>query len=351
MMKAAARIKVRETHGIRRFLYPLSAEISLPAEVSDQELGLFRADGRPIPLQMTPADDQDAGFYRLDFAVSLAPLEHLELTLRVAHSEAVIQDPLRVAPGESLRSEQQRFTIAVDRSGAICEVVYDKVPHLRAPHQLTRNGASAEPAGAEVFGAGLPLAARILASSRYPDGCRAQTRAEITACKSWLTLTHTLEAAHPGDVVEFLLPLAVTAPVLTCDFGCGGGTYGKVQAGTAPEIVWQTDFTSSEWSLSGAGRIDYRGTIGNRFHEQHWFHLVDRDKAVAVAILEVPKSCEKLTVILRASGEIFISFQLGSVIKNPVSFCICYHFLNDIPPLSAATNPQSILLPPLVEVV
>ena len=39
-------------------------------------------------------------------------------------------------------------------------------------------------------------------------------------------------------------------------------------------------------------------------------------------------------------------------IRRPVAeFGVCYHFLNDIPAIAAATNPQSILLPPTVEVL
>ena len=37
---------------------------------------------------------------------------------------------------------------------------------------------------------------------------------------------------------------------------------------------------------------------------------------------------------------------------SPVAeFGVCYHFLNDVPAIAAATNPQSILLPPTVEVL
>ena len=37
---------------------------------------------------------------------------------------------------------------------------------------------------------------------------------------------------------------------------------------------------------------------------------------------------------------------------HPVAeFGVCYHFLNNMPAIAAATNPQSILLPPTVEVL
>ena len=124
----------------------------------------------------------------------------------------------------------------------------------------------------------------------------------MTACKSWATVTHQLQCAKPHDEVAFTLPLAVTAPTLTCDFGVGSGIYGKLQAGTADEVVWQTNFGRrpyAQWSVATAGRVDYIGeaTTAEEFLPQRWFHLIDSDKALAVAITEVPKSCREMTVV------------------------------------------------------
>jgi hypothetical protein len=351
-MSVVGRITVRETHGIRRFLYPLSAELSLPPTFHTQKLGLVRQDRQPVPLQVTPADQTDGWRSRLDFAISMAPLETVELLLCTGQPDAKINDPLRITPGERFRSEQQRFVIELDRNAGLIDVVYDAVRHLRAPGFVTRNGEQAELTNTSACAANLPLAARVIAACQYADGCNANTRAEITACKSWVILTHTLDAPKPGDEVALTLPLAVTAPILTCDFGVG--IYGKLQEGTIENIVWQTDFpctNTPQWSLLTAGRIDYRGTEpgDEQYLPRRWFHWIDRDKALAVAIQRIPEDCQRMTVTLHAAGDVVISFKLRAAITGRATFGVCYHFLNDIPPLSAATNPQSILLPPQVE--
>jgi hypothetical protein len=80
-MSFLGHISIRETHGIRRFLYPVSLEIPASLLHPDDGAGLIMADGRPIPLQVTPSETNPGLYCRLDFAVSLSPLEKLELKL------------------------------------------------------------------------------------------------------------------------------------------------------------------------------------------------------------------------------------------------------------------------------
>jgi hypothetical protein len=355
-MSEVGRITIRETHGIRRFLYPLSTEIRLPEACQTQKLGLVRQDGQPVPLQLTRVDDAAGQPSRLDFAVSMAPLETVNLSLCTDQPEVTIDDPLRIAPGERFRSEQRRFAIELGRHGEVLDVIYDHVRHLRAPSIVTRNGERATLLSTSTSGPNLPLAAHIHATSRYADGCKAHTKSEITAHKSWMLLTHLLEEPREGDEIVLSLVLAVTSPIVICDFGVGGGIYGRLQAGAVDEVSWRTAFCDAgavRWSLSSAGSLDYQGQVASSgvYLPQRWFHWVDRDKALAVAITQVPKDCRTMSVTLRAAGDVAVSFELGGAVAEPAALGICYHFLNDIPPLSAATSPQSILLPPLVEAV
>jgi hypothetical protein len=354
-MSEVGRIAVRETHGIRRFLYPLSAEVRLPETSQARRLGLVRQDGQAVPLQLTQVDDAAGHLSHLDFALSMAPGETANLSLCTDQPEVTIDDPLTIAPGGQLRSKQRRFAIELGRHGEVVDVTYDNVRHLRAPSIVTRNGERALLLSTTTTGPSLPLAARINVTGRYSDGCKAHTKSEITACKSWISLRHILEEPRKGDEVVFSLALAVTSPIVTCDFGAGGGIYSKLQAGTVDEVLWRTEFCdggSVRWSLYSAGRLDYQGQAANSeaYLSERWFHWVDRDKALAVAITQVPRDCRTMSVALRAAGDVLVSFKLGDSIAEPAVFGICYHFLNDIPPLSAATSPQSILLPPLVEV-
>ncbi len=344
-------ITVREEQGIRRFYYPLKTVVSLAEECPLKDLGLQREDGRPVPIQATRAAKQSS-LVRLDFAVSLDPLQELRLLLFTGAGEGSIDDPLRVESADYYRCTQQRFSVEFDRTGHVHQAIYDGKPHLRRKQTTVRNNLAAAATGEPEFFAG-PLAARISVPGRYSDGCTCLTELDLTACKSWVGLTHVLSEPRSGDLISFRLPLAPSASLLTCDLGVSGGLYAKLQTESAPDITWLTDFGADgrvHWSLATGGRIDYRGDVPDReqYRSQAWFHLIDSGKALAAAITAVPAECRKMTILLRATGDTVISFQLGDVAGGAASFGICYHFLNDIPALAAATNPQSILRPPVV---
>ena len=372
MSEILARLRVRETAGIRRFLYPLTATVSIAPELNaddaktyDELYGnmcLQDLSGQGIPCQFVDMTKlTKLPQTRLDFALSLAPGEIKEvMVLREANS-AAIPDPLRLASvlkdgDEGLKNTQERFAITIAPEGTVSEVVYDGVHHLRGHSQILLNGKSAWFSSAtSLLGANASLAAWLSAKSRCDKGGFAQTGVELTACKSWATVTHTLEQPKPGDEVIFALPLAITSPTLTCDFGVGGYVFGKLDD-KATEIVWHTEFGEApyaKWTIATAGRVDYVGEVAtaDEFRSQRWFHRVDSDKALAVAITVLPNACRELTVRMTRDGDVSVTFKLGKTVPAAAEFAVCYHFLNDVPAIAAATNPQSILLPPVVDVL
>jgi len=355
MSEVLARIRVRETHGIRRFLYPLTAYVST-ADVDPIDSRIVAPDGTPVPMQMTQwGKDQ----HRVDFAVSLAPFAEQVFVLTDDRSDAVLDDPLNaeIAMEKGLLwSKQRRFTMLLREDALHRDVVYDDIFFPKDLPAITCNGRRME-----LFASNYTppivakLAAYVKAEGRYQDGGRAMTHTDITAVKSWEMITHTLEQAKPNDEIVFTLPLAVTSPTLTCDFGVGGYVFGKLDS-KATEIVWQTEFGDApyaKWTVATAGRVDYIGEVGTTeaFVSQRWFHLIDSNKALAVAITKLPESCQSMTVRLTYEGDVSIAFKLGDRVADQADFGVCYHFLNDVPAIAAATNPQSILLPPVVEVL
>jgi len=388
-MRFLGHVRVCETHGIRRFLYPVSLEIpaALPHTTigtADRDCGpsasevpppvLIMPDVGPIPLQVTPGATNPDLYSRLDFAVSLSPFEQLELKLYAEQPESLslskgdeldpieevstqkavcLEDPLKVTEGKRFVSTQRRFSTVFDRRGTLHQAVYDSVPHLRAPAVFTRNGLQAELEGASAYAAGFPLTARVTAAGQYPDGCEAETHLETTACKSWVMLKHLLSTTQPGDELVFELPLVVYSSVVTCDFGVGGGIYGSLRQKICPTIVWHSEFLDSggmRWSVASGDRTDYIGEVrtAEEYRQQLWFHQVDGHKALAVAITQIPRCCREMEITLRANGDVAVAFGIGEATGVPAAFGLCCHFLNDIPAISAATNPQSILLPPVV---
>ena len=355
MSEILARIRVRETAGIRRFLYPLTAYVNLPMDTRLQRLHLSDGD-RDVPLQATHSEA-----FRLDFAASLDPHAQKEFVLKEGPTTARLDDPLRLTKRNDVRvlsNQQQKFGITLSYSGLISGAVYDGVTLLGAPLEITRNGETREKSDKFYYNSApdfSTVSAWVGNSGVYSDGTACGTIATITACKSWATITHKVKPPTHQDEITFTLPLAVTSPILTCDFGVGGYVFGKLDE-KAPEIVWRTEFGGApyaQWSVATAGRTDYVGTVesAETFLPQRWFHLIDSDKALAVAITKVPPDCREMTVRLTHEGDVTIAFRLGETITGPAEFGVCYHFLNDVPAIAAATNPQSILLPPVVEVL
>ena len=376
MSEILARIRVRETHGIRRFLYPIKVELALSLQIAvrqRKQLSFINAQGLPVPYEKGPANLKQvmASVGQLEsvhpwffyFPVFLAPFEEAEFRLTLDELAADLDDPLQLyvpdegvvlssTPNSVVRSVQKRLTLALTPNGQVSEVVYDGVPHLRG--ETTTSEHDNTQIADETWDFGLH-AAWTQQKSDSSDGTAITKRAEITAYKSWAVITHTLEQPKPGDEVVFTLPLAITSPTLTCDFGVGGYVFGKLDS-KATEIVWHTEFGDApyaKWTVATAGRVDYIGEVetAEAFLPQRWFHLIDSDKAVAVAITRLPEGCQSMTVRLTHEGDVSIAFKLGDKVTDHAEFGVCYHFLNDVPAIAAATNPQSILLPPTVEVL
>ena len=387
MSDVLARVRVRETAGIRRFLYPLTAHVTLTPDVDVSRLRLESVQGNSIPMQLVP---WRGGKQRLDFAVSLDPMQgRTDYLLRTGGEAADIPDPLHLTyqDGNRLQSVQKRFEVTLGPLGEICDVLYDKVPHLTEPESRTEHTAgvlrtdpenkmferglyTAEQTRAELnvdeveIGGG-PLSAWSRTRGVYNDDCPAEITSEITACKSWVMLNYRLEQPKPGESIYFYLPLGsnfAARPATRTTFDCGvDGIYGRADdfgaflnwfAPTAEDasIRWEIGRSHVYENGRNLSPIDYVGkSSAAEFQRQRWFHLVNGTQAVAVAVTKMPPAWQSLAVSLR--HHIRVQFVLAETITGPAEFGVCYHFLNNVSAIAAATNPQSILLPPVVEVL
>jgi hypothetical protein len=355
--EALARIQVKETEGIRRFLYPIHLPFLLPSHLERAPLHLTNPAGQTIPAYISKA----FGEMRLEFPVFLAPYETGEYLLIHGSASAPLEDPLtlitRTAGG--LRSEQQRVAFDLSERASVDQVTYDGVAHLRQPMQIRRLNSSDWILHSSNY-AGNPLNGWIEAAGDYSDGSAVRTRTEITACKSWAH--HSLRLDHPqeAEILQFICDFNGGDSPLIFDTGLGSGLYGKI--GTpSTEIVCHLSADGSdendvwEWSIgpinpqTNQRRDDYRGLCsGTDFRSQRWFHVVGDRRAIAFAITALPDTCHRLTVRLSAEGLVSITAETQGN-DGSLEFGLCAHFLNDIPAIAAATNPQSILLPPSAE--
>ncbi len=360
MSEILARIRVRETHGIRRFLYPLTAMVDLPEDIDVSSLGWSGTKGDAVPLQFTPHKGQT---HRLDFALSLAPMEERTLEIVAGGFQFAVPDALQVAaaPNGGLHSRQEKVSFDIMPDGNISQIIYDGISHLSEPshsiHILYQAHETLQ--GIETSIRGGPLAAWLSAKGTYRTGFEAETITEVSACKSWVKQNHLVQTPDRNDLFQFGIGLIPTATTLLCDFGVGGGIYGKLQPGPNGSLSLRFQIAkdgTADWRLATTdemGRmpqVNYRGRIEQGLESQLWFHILDTDKSLAVAITKVPDSCREITIHLSIDRSVSITYELDGD-AAPAEFGVCYHFLNDVPAIAAATNPQSILLPPVVDVL
>jgi hypothetical protein len=355
------RIRIIEPSGLRRFLYPLPTEIALPEGSDPAKIALRKADGSAVPLQLVHAGRRTSlsgdaeETYRVDFAVSLAPHETIELNFTDGAPE-IVPDPLRVTiAGGALISKQQRLRLEIGRDALPLSMVYDGTQHLRAPIRIERNGLTSTIASCSNGpDATATIAAWATATGSYPDGVASITRTEITACKSWVIVTHEIGEMQAGDTITFTLPFAVVAERLVADFGTGNGTYAHISAEPDRDIVWHAEQSEAGWSwrLAVSGRLDYSASLlPHELASRNWLHVIDGDKSVAIAVLSPLEGLASLETRIAGNGEIATTFRTDASARGKRTFAVCYHFLNALPPIAAATNPHSILEPPVVELV
>lgn len=359
-MDKIAEIGVIEPNGIRRFLYPLSVLISGKADAS--RLRVAELSGEILPSQALSGD----GGTLVEFAVSLAPGEVRRLQVVDTADIPAIPDRILLSVDEagSVSAAQPRFSHRIDKAGRITSVIYDNVHHLAAPATISINDVEAGGCLAETPTVGDGLGGKLVYTGEYDLDERAVafgTTYHLTCCKSWIDVRHRVENPPAGARITFALPMAAGSGASTCDFGVGNGLYGKLQAGSIERIVWHTELSDKlNWWVGSCAlasptvRIDCQGVLACRAEiaEKAWFHWIDRDKAVAVALTRIDDSCERISVGLAADGVVKVSFFGPKTADGaPLECGICWHFLNDIPPIAAATNPASILLPPIVRVV
>jgi hypothetical protein len=390
-------IRVAEKHGIRRFLYPLQAELDfeLPSE-----LLLVDASGAVVPQHI---DRSIPGKTTVRFAISMAPNETALLRFEPANGRvSVIPDPLKImTDGGKIRSEQEKIAFEFGEDGLLSSVVYDGVEHLNHPMRLASVASMFQahdgptPTVKNYGNLNGTVEGEISGPrSYYPT---IQCRSHMTSCKSWIEFEANLlpsqrmnedslaievptNPAVAGqisrdlksvNVIKIRLSLAKTSTTQTLDFGFGNGAYTRLEHGVIDGCALQVEFANSDrpnYTISTSQhrpngerpggndqpRIDYSGSCESREDAMSrlWIHWNEPSKALAIAITHLAKCWNNVQILCSLSGEIQITLvsEMDVLNVDDNSFKISYHFLNAIPPIAAATNPASIICKPEVTV-
>jgi YetA-like protein len=378
-MAAVATVIINETAGIRRFSYPVCTQLTFPpGRVHQSErLALQANTGELSPVQTSAVelwDDGSVKSLQIFFPISMGPLEQKLLQVYISaggEQSTDVGNPIEWKADEhGFTAAVRKFSVKVDRrsSGLFRSVLDDGKEFMLEGSQglgiVTSQGhrlqASEHLTSVESIENG-PLAGEIRFQGAYTivdDGSRAAeftTRMRFTLFKSWVEITHMIKAP-PGGIEEVFAHtrLRVDAPTLCYDVGIAGGTYGKIEVGEKAMYRAENEPFQSRWTLSTwkdhTARADVVGIRSiDAPSQREWLHWLDRGKSLAL-VTENAWFSRGMAYEIDRRGDLTVRF-FPALEEYPtmLTFRLWYHFLDGVPHIGAATSPQSIMWPPVVE--
>jgi len=381
-------LEVRETAGIRRFGYPVAAELKHPAAVPATTNYRLLQNDKPIAAQFRPIEREGdrVKTVALDFDASFLPNESREYIVEFGPDVPAGSEPDR---GMKVDETDESFvvshgpnltwTIPKDLRGLLRSVKTPKTDYMRpdsaglfirtADDTLVRVGDAArnDP----------PLSARIV--KQGPIDCMLRfdgnvalrdnrvvpsvVELEFPRSKSWVRATWTVDDSD-SDVAKLGadLNLNLTGEPTMVDFGAGSLVYAtlargqavRLRAGLGPVIT----ISGRELPQKPFWHV-HRGPTGmlepyafspnpNSHYAEGWAHVMDRERCTAVALAEFARhSYDQFEVAADGRFQLWRDF----VVKDkkpragPKSLTFWIHFVPFPPHVGAVTSPQSMQSP------
>jgi hypothetical protein len=379
---------VSETEGIRRFGYPVSADVSLPRPAARDDGFRLSQDGKLVPAQFEPGapGEKGARAVRVAFEASLAPYE--TRTYAVEYGPALENTP---DPGRSLRVERgdgvvrvssregMNFTAPDDLLGLLRQAHVGGLDFLRpgSPGLLIRStdrgdfraggpGPGGKPTAAIVIRQGPVIAALRFEGAQDLGGGRAVTSAaelEFARSKSWVRVAWSVDDPR-GHVrgLDAVLHLNVAGGPTLVDFGAGSLVYAALGKGQEAALRGgpaggADDAPAWESLLGPAGALRPYVVAPRRKgtpSPEGWAHVMDRERCTAVAVDGFADAGQQSELSVAADGRLRVQRTFGMPDKAPprgpkrLSFTL--HFVSMPVHVGAATSPQAMLHPLRVEV-
>ncbi len=378
-------VVVRETAGIRRFGYPVSAVLSLPDPVKDAAHFRLLENGKPVAAQFQPSGDGGKGVrsVALDFTSSPGPNE--KRTYVVEYGPAV-KPPEPVVKGLEVATEDEQFRVAhasglvflVPRrlTGLLSGVKAGRDDYLRPGSTglvirardgtvVRAGGTRAKPPAARVVKQG-PLAAalRFEGSVELSGGrpVKSVVQLDFPRSKSWVQVTWTID--DPEGLVAGLgadVNVRVRGEPTLVDFGAGSLVYAALRKGQAARLevrdepATQRNGRISIWeTLVGKADALRPYVVGRGTPAEGWAHVMDRKFCTAAAVADFAKSGQRGTISVDADGRLRLWKEFVRKGEKPAAgrkaLTFWLHFVTMPVQVGAATSPQAMLAPLRVEV-
>ena len=318
--------QVRETAGLRRFGYPVTASLGIPEGQlrSVDTVVMLDAADRPVPAQFTAMSAWPDGSVKsldVDFTSSIGPLE--SETYRVD-----LMPVAKVIPAAGLSVSETSDEIIVSSSSIRHRIRRDGKPLLSSmafgkDEFLTADGITTTltPGSVEILKSG-PFNVTV----RLGD-----VQLEYVSSKSWVKITqNAMQATDLAVNAHFVMP---ETPVVW-DFGAGGWLYGS--CGTREQTALLR-LNSDNWQVF-TGKHDEQTLFATGHTVEGWGHLADRDHVIAFGVMDF-ESDQTSNFSINGEG------RFRTAVAQRKDLTVYFHFVKNPVQVTAVTSPASMLSP------
>ncbi len=360
LLGQVAEFRVRDTAGLRRFGYPVRARFQSGGPAGSLRLLESR---KPVPAQFTSLD---GGYAEVDFNVNLGPFETRDYRVEPGSGPAVpggltvdeMADTFLVRYPAELE-----FQVPKDLLGLLQAVRTPRASYLRGPsrglvvsyagdveYRAGGKGSWGGETRAKVIKHG-PLAVLIRFESnealRGGRSVKSVVEMEFPRAKSWVEVRWTVEDPNQkvaGLVAE--LDLLIEERPMLVDFGAGSAVYAALRSGQGATFTGELSGSGGQsWRIDVAGNSYAAGSGPS----EGWAHVMDLKRATAVAIADFARfsPVARDAIDVSPEGRLRIRRDFSRGREKSVTFWL--HFVDMPVQVGAATSPQSMKQPPVVE--
>jgi hypothetical protein len=368
---ATRTFRVRETAGIRRTEYPITARITLPrgALKTAGEARLMSNDMEVVAQFSAGSAWEDGSVQALDvdFNASLDPEEERRYALQYGAGVTATAKPARGLLVDDQPDAVQVGTVRFSKSGSplIASAMYGGERIAQGGNGLALTDSkgqrhdltSAQNPRLEIVRPG-PVTVGLRYTAALPVDASYSVPVEILIempnSKSWVKLAATVrDPSRRVRDIAIETPLAFGAMPILWDFGTDSGTYGVFRNPTDAVLLTQTRNASGgnwkiETSAQGQPRRPYETSASTRVKvASGWGHLQDAKAAVAFAVEGFGRDEGTCSVSLDGKGQ--ASFRVVPAESTTEHHLTVYqHFVSTPVAIGAATNPTAMLRAPAV---
>ncbi|MDA0833227.1 MAG: hypothetical protein O2955_06750 [Planctomycetota bacterium] len=357
---------VEETAGIRRFGYPVQANLTWKDHVDEGTRFRLLLDGKPIPAQFR----KNAAGVSLDFDASFLPEE-----LRIYEIEYGddVMPPEEPEPGMMIDEHDDHYVIKhtnylswkirKDLRGFLETVTTPELEFMRSESagffvkllegetvSLGGENSPARVTGSRITKQG-PFQCELefdVAVTHGDASIPSTIHLSFPRSKSWVQVEWTFD--DPDDAIESLgidLNLNIVDQPTLVDFGAGSLVYAPLSSGQTAIMNAYRKSGEHRWNVL-RGPADHpepymvQSDIFSHYAEG-WAHVMDKERCTAISVAYFGEIADSIQV--DADGRTQIERTKFIRKSKTKELDVWYHFVTMPVHVGAATSPQSMMMP------